>query len=120
MLNEDSTLLAGLAASAFLAATLLPGGSEAVFAALLALRPELTPAALLVATAANTAGGMSTYALGRLLPRKESSAHARTLLRWGSLALLLSWVPLIGDALCAAAGALRLNAFACLAWMALG
>ena len=101
MLNEDSTLLAGLAASAFLAATLLPGGSEAVFAALLALRPELTPAALLVATAANTAGGMSTYALGRLLPRKESSAHARTLLRWGSLALLLSWVPLIGDALCA-------------------
>ena len=120
MLNEDSTLLAGLAASAFLAATLLPGGSEAVFAALLALRPELTPAALLVATAANTAGGMSTYALGRLLPRKESGAHARMLLRWGSLALLLSWVPLIGDALCAAAGALRLNAFACLAWMALG
>lgn len=71
-------------------------------------------------TAANTAGGMSTYALGRLLPRKESGAHAHTLQRWGSLALILSWVPLIGDALCAAAGALRLNAFACLAWMTLG
>lgn len=120
MLSGDLAALAGLAASAFLAATLLPGGSEAVFAALVTLRPELTPAALLVATAANTAGGMSTYALGRLLPRKESGAHARTLQRWGSVTLLLSWVPLIGDALCAAAGALRLNAFACLAWMTLG
>ncbi len=120
VLSGELAPLAGLAASAFLAATLLPGGSEAVFAALLTLRPELTPAALLVATVANTAGGMGTYALGRLLPRKEPGAHARTLQRWGSLALLLSWVPLIGDALCAAAGALRLNAFACLAWMALG
>ena len=127
VLSGELAPLAGLAASAFLAATLLPGGSEAVFAALLTLRPELTPAALLVATVANTAGGMSTYALGRLLPRKEPGAHARTLQRWGSLALLLSWVPLITRVdhrvtppLCAAAGALRLNAFACLAWMALG
>ena len=85
MLSGDLALLAGLAASAFLAATLLPGGSEAVFAALVALRPELTPAALLVATAANTAGGMSTYALGRLLPRKEPGAHARTLQRCASM-----------------------------------
>ena len=37
MVSGDPALLAGLAASAFLAATLLPGGSEAVFAALLAL-----------------------------------------------------------------------------------
>ena len=47
VLSGELAPLAGLAASAFLAATLLPGGSEAVFAALLTLRPELTPAALL-------------------------------------------------------------------------
>lgn len=120
VLSANLTLLVGLAASAFLAATLLPGGSEAAFAALIALHPELLPSALLTATIANTAGGMSTYALGRLLPRKEIAPRAETVRRWGSVVLLMSWVPLIGDALCAAAGNLRLNALACLAWMALG
>ena len=117
MLTSD---LAALALSAFLAATLLPGGSEAVFAGLLVLRPELGLAAVLTATVANTAGGMSTYLLGRLLPRKESTPRLATLQRWGSVALLLSWVPLIGDALCAAAGVLRLHWAACLLWMAAG
>jgi membrane protein YqaA with SNARE-associated domain len=120
MLNSDLAALGGLALSAFLAATLLPGGSEAVFAGVLALRPELGLAAVLTATAANTAGGMSTYLLGRLLPRKETSPRLATVQRWGSITLLLSWVPLMGDALCAAAGVLRLNWLACLLWMALG
>lgn len=120
MLNSDLAALGGLALSAFLAATLLPGGSEAVFAGLLALRPELGLAAVLTATAANTAGGMSTYLLGRLLPRKETSPRLATVQRWGSITLLLSWVPLVGDALCAAAGVLRLNWLTCLLWMTLG
>lgn len=120
MLNDDLGALVGLALSAFLAATLLPGGSEAVFAGVLALRPELGLAAVLTATAANTAGGMSTYVIGRLLPRKESTPRLATVQRWGSVALLLSWVPLIGDALCAAAGVLRLNWVACLLWMSVG
>ena len=120
MLTDDLLALGSLALSAFLAATVLPGGSEAVFAGLLALRPELGTAALLTATAANTAGGMSTYLFGRLLPRKEDTPRLATVRRWGSVALLLSWVPLIGDALCAAAGVLRLNWAACLLWMALG
>lgn len=120
MVSSDLATLGGLALSAFLAATLLPGGSEAVFAGVVALRPELSLAALVTATTANTAGGMSTYLLGRLVPRKELTPRLAIVKRWGSLALVLSWVPLIGDALCAAAGVLRLNWFACLAWMALG
>lgn len=120
MLSADLVTLGGLALSAFLAATLLPGGSEAVFAGVLALRPELSHAALLTATLANTAGGMSTYLLGRLVPRKELTPRLAFVKRWGSLALLLSWVPLVGDALCAGAGVLRLNWLACLLWMALG
>ena len=120
MVSSDLAALGGLALSAFLAATLLPGGSEAVFAGLLVLRPELGLAAMLTATVANTAGGMSTWLLGRLLPRKESTPRLALVQRWGSVALLLSWVPLIGDALCAAAGVLRLNWAACLLWMAVG
>jgi len=112
--------LAGLAVSSFLAATLLPGGSEAVFAAVLLNRPEAAGAALLVATAGNTLGGFSTYLLARLLPRKEIPPRLDHVRRWGSVSLLLSWVPLIGDALCAAAGVLRLPWAACVLWMALG
>jgi membrane protein YqaA with SNARE-associated domain len=119
----DGTALAGLGGlllSAFLAATLLPGGSEAVFAALLLTRPELALPALLAATIGNTAGGMTTYLIARLLPRKELPARLDFVRRHGSLSLLLSWAPLIGDALCAAAGLLRLPWPACLLWMALG
>ena len=49
MLTSDLAALGGLALSAFLAATLLPGGSEAVLAGLLVLRPELGLAAVLTA-----------------------------------------------------------------------
>jgi membrane protein YqaA with SNARE-associated domain len=38
----------------------------------------------------------------------------------GAPALLLAWAPIIGDALCAAAGWLRLPWLPCLLWMALG
>ncbi len=119
-MDEAIGALGALAAAAFLAATVLPGGSEAVFAGVLALHPELVLPALAVATVGNTAGGMTTYLLGRLLPRKEVPPRLALVRRHGSASLLLSWVPLIGDALCAAAGVLRLPWLACLAWMALG
>lgn len=118
--DGSAAALGGLFLSAFLAATLLPGGSEAVFAGVLHLHPEQAANALVLATAGNTLGGMSTYLLARLLPRKEVPARLAFVRRHGSLALLLSWVPLIGDALCAAAGLLRLHWLPCLAWMALG
>lgn len=120
MPEADFILLGSLLVSAFLAATLLPGGSEAALAGLLLLRPELTLPAVLVATLGNTAGGMSTYALGRLLPRKELPPRLELVRRYGSVSLVLSWLPLLGDGLCAAAGLLRLNGFACLVWMAIG
>ena len=43
-----------------------------------------------------------------------------TVRKYGSTALLLAWTPFIGDALCAAAGWLRLNWVACAFWMGLG
>lgn len=115
----DATMGA-LFLSAFLAATLLPGGSELVLAATLQLQPDRAVLALLLATLGNTLGGMTTYAMARLLPRKELPPRLDLVRRHGSLSLLLSWVPLIGDALCAAAGLLRLPWTSCLWWMTLG
>jgi membrane protein YqaA with SNARE-associated domain len=63
---------------------------------------------------------MTTYAMGRLLPQHlapEKSALAR---RRGPPILLLAWAPIIGDALCAAAGWLRLAPLPCALWMATG
>ena len=64
--------LAGLFVASFLAATLLPGGSELVLAGLLHLHPELAWPALALATLGNTLGGMSSYLLARLLPAGHS------------------------------------------------
>lgn len=106
---SESISLWGLFASSFLAATLLPGGSEAVLYAVLQMHPDSYRTAILVATVGNTLGGMSSYVVGRLLPKHYSGKGLEFARRYGTPALLLSWVPLIGDALCVAAGWLRLQ-----------
>ena len=120
---SPETGLWGFALSSFLGATLLPGGSEAVLYGLLKLHPETAWAALWLGTLANTAGGMTSWACGRWLARwqtPERLARLAYVQRWGSPILLLSWTPLLGDALCVAAGWLRLNAGYCALFMAIG
>lgn len=119
-----NTGLDGLFIASFLAATLLPGGSEAVFLGVIATWPERQTEALLLATLGNTLGGMSSYALARLLPERAlQKLGAKPLAlsqRWGAPILFLAWLPLIGDFLCVAAGWLRLPWLPCALWMALG
>jgi membrane protein YqaA with SNARE-associated domain len=112
--------LAGLFVASFLAATLLPGGSEAALFALVRVYPDHALPALGLATLGNTLGGLSSYALGRLMRLPVIPSKIDSLRRYGSPALVLSWVPIVGDALCLAAGWLRLNSLYCLGWMALG
>lgn len=109
--------------SAFVSATLAPGGSEAVLAWLVAHTEHDPLWLLVVATAGNTLGAVSTWLLGRLaalgypLERfmKDRSEKALALVqRWGVWSLLLSWFPVIGDGLCLAAGWLRLPFLTCL------
>jgi membrane protein YqaA with SNARE-associated domain len=172
-LMDASTSLWALFTSSFLAATLLPGGSELVLYGVLELHPEKMWLAIGIATIGNTLGGLTSYAIGRAIPRPksmnadhvsspspseprkvleggespskprkvfeggESPSEPRkdfegggppskpmkglTLLqRYGSPALLLSWVPLIGDPLCVAAGWLRMNAVAATGFIAAG
>ena len=125
-IGEDAGL-ASLFAASFLAATLLPGGSEAVLFGVLKLHPQLYWPALGLATLGNTLGGMTSYFLGRFLPQRAGDANhpwLRRALAWsrshGAPVLVLAWAPLIGDALCVAAGWLRLNAGWSVLWMGLG
>jgi membrane protein YqaA with SNARE-associated domain len=116
------TSLAALAFAAFISATVLPANSEVVLAAVLVAHPERAAAAIVLATLANTLGGLTTYALGRLvLARHAPSARlAGMVRRYGAWALLGSWVPFAGDALCAAAGGLRVPWVAATLAMAAG
>src|SRR5690242_20520184 len=107
-MSEEAGLWA-LFASSFLAATLLPGGSEAVLYGVLALHAADVSLALAVATLGNTLGGMSSYAIGRVIPQRESLRGLSAIQKYGAPALLLAWVPIVGDPLCVAAGWLRLN-----------
>ena len=116
--------LAGLAAASFLAATLVPLPSEAALLGYLRLHPDHAAAAIVVATAGNTAGGMATYLLGRLVPERTTAKLDLRALAWlqryGAPATFFAWLPIVGDALCAAAGWLRVSWIGALGFMAAG
>ncbi|EKO3964033.1 DedA family protein [Vibrio fluvialis] len=100
----------------FLSATLLPGGSEAALVATLSLQQYSVFLVIVVATVGNTLGGVTNYWLGLWLPnRTEHEKQGHKALAWlnkhGYWALLFSWLPIIGDPLCLAAGWLRMNWF---------
>jgi membrane protein YqaA with SNARE-associated domain len=115
------TELLGLLAASFLAATLVPLPSEAALFAYLQLHPDRSALAVGVATLGNTAGGMTSYLFGRLIPQKKLNLKAlEWLRRYGAPVTVLAWLPLVGDALCVAAGWLRVNWAAALAFMAAG
>jgi membrane protein YqaA with SNARE-associated domain len=118
----------------FVSATLLPLGSEPAVLGLIKLQPELFWQAIGVATVGNTLGGAVDWWIGyganRALhsnsPKKSNNSarlHERAqqwLQKLGPKACLLSWLPLIGDPLCAVAGWLKLPFWPCLLYMAIG
>ncbi|MBI4206010.1 MAG: DedA family protein [Betaproteobacteria bacterium] len=118
-MNETAGLWA-LFTSSFLAATLLPGGSEAVLFGVLRFHPEQFWPALAVATLGNTLGGMSSYLIGRIIPQTKPLRGLDAVRKYGSPTLLLAWVPIIGDPLCVAAGWLRLNPWLAALFIAIG
>ena len=113
--------LAALFAASFIAATLFPLPSEAALFAYLKLHPDQTALAVTVATVGNTAGGMTTYLIGRFIPQKKLDSKAvQSVRRFGAPITALAWLPIVGDALTVAAGWLRVNWIAALGFMAAG
>lgn len=107
----------------FLSATILPGGSEAGLVATLSLHQYSVFLVVSTATVGNTLGGLTNYWLGFLLPNRtqnEKYGHKAQywLSKYGSWSLLFSWLPVIGDPLCFAAGWLRMHFWPCL-WLIL-
>ena len=131
-----------------ISATLLPLGSEPAVFGYVTLAPHMFWYAVIVATFGNTIGGAISYGMGRVakagierlrhhhelthgVPHPDDHAahhshgrwhaYARSWLnRFGPKTLLLSWIPLVGDPLCAVAGWLRLDFWPCVFYMAIG
>ena len=121
-LGPGSELILLFVAS-FLAGSIVPVGSEIILFGVLKLNAALLWPALASATAGNTLGGLSSYALGRFLPAGKSRPAQQVrdrVMRFGSPVLLLAWLPWIGDPLCVAAGWLRLNVWQCAIFIAIG
>jgi membrane protein YqaA with SNARE-associated domain len=126
---ENGIALSALFGSSFLASTLLPGGSEA---ALFYAQSQAIAAPLMlwtIATAGNTLGGFTNWGIGlwirRRYPHKalERPPHRKALRRirqYGHPLLLLSWLPVIGDPLCFAAGWAGIRPLSALLYIGLG
>ena len=124
----------------FISATLLPLGSEPAVFGLVKLNPDLFWWAIAVATLGNTLGGMVSWWMGygahhavdlvrnakqaddqpSSMSDRMNSRALKWLERLGPKACLLSWLPGVGDPLCAVAGWLKMPLLPCAAYMAIG
>jgi membrane protein YqaA with SNARE-associated domain len=120
----------GLFLASFLSATVLPGSSEAVLAALIAggANPWI---AIGVATLGNWLGGISSYGIGYLgkwqwmekylgVEKQKVEKWKPKIDRYGSFFGLLSFVPFIGDVIVVALGYFRVRFWLTCFWMLLG
>jgi membrane protein YqaA with SNARE-associated domain len=109
----------GLFLLGFFAATILPLGSEWLLAALL-LAGYDPVICVGVATAGNSLGALTTYAIGlwggpwlieRVLRVDQLRLERAVQLysRYGVWSLLFSWLPIVGDPLCLVGGLMRVQ-----------
>lgn len=120
----------GLFFSAFASATVLPGSSEVVLSALVTAYPALALWAFCVALAGNLVGALLTFGMGWASRRgyerfqrvrvDEQHPLIQRLRRVGPPALVLSVLPLVGDALVLAAGWFRMPFWQSMMWIAVG
>lgn len=103
--------------SAFVSSTILPGGSEAVLAYLVATGTYRVDFLIIDATLGNTLGAMTTWGLGMIAAKKypvatlltkENQKALATVRKRGLWVLFFSWLPVVGDAFCFAGGWLKL------------
>ncbi|RWX78401.1 DedA family protein [Neorhizobium lilium] len=114
----DLAAYAGLFASAFIAATIFPMQSEAILIGLILSDRYSLAGLLLTASVGNTLGAVVNWLLGRGIERfrnrswfpatEDKLEKAQSWYRkYGKWSLLLSWLPIGGDAITVVAGVLR-------------
>ena len=115
--NMDSLSLWGLFSSAFISSTIAPGGSEAVLAYMVSESLFQVEKLILIATIGNTLGALTTWALGMFADKKypldtvlseKKQKAVNVVKKWGYIALLFSWLPIVGDGFCFAGGWLKM------------
>jgi membrane protein YqaA with SNARE-associated domain len=114
--------------AAFISATLLPVGSEPILFGLLRLNPDIFWSAIVVATIGNTLGGALDWWMGygahQVVDKYHHSRSHVKAIKWlerlGPKACLLSWLPIVGDPLCAVAGWLKMPFWPCVGYMLVG
>lgn len=115
---------------AFIAATVWPMASEALFVVYLLQENSLWTWLLVAATLGNSLGSIAMFELAQVANgwlAKKSAAIEQRLERWqhrlrrfGTALLFFAWLPVVGDALPIAAGLLKLPRFAVYFWISIG
>ena len=120
----------GLFLGSFLAATVVPFSSDALYAAILALTKNPV-GCLIFATLGNWLGGLTSYIIGwfgkwewiekwfHISHVKIARQHFR-INRYGAYLALFSWVPFIGDIFAIALGFFRIAPFKSAIFMLIG
>lgn len=114
MLGLEKLGLLGLFIGTFLAATIMPFSSDALYIGALVAGIKPT-AVLLVGTLGNWLGGVTTYFLGRLakwewvekhfnVKQQTLEKHHIFIEKHGVWVALLTWVPFVGDVIAIALG----------------
>jgi membrane protein YqaA with SNARE-associated domain len=124
MLSLPEVGLGSVFLISLISATLLPMGSEPAVFAVVKLSPDMTWTIIGVATLGNTIGGAIDYWMG--YGAQQAFGHHRKsrwfgwVERFGAKAMLLAWLPAIGDPICTLGGWLRLPFWPSIFYMAVG
>ena len=130
MFGLESLGLVGLFIGAFLAATILPFSSDALYVAVLAVTGQPV-ACLVVGTAGNWLGSVFSYYIGRigkwewiekwLRVKPETLQRQKMKIdRYGVWLALICWVPIIGDVIAIALGFYKVPPLMCFVLMLVG
>ncbi|MBU78789.1 MAG: hypothetical protein CMD29_01530 [Flavobacteriales bacterium] len=120
----------GLFLASFLAATIIPLGSEIVLSILIANNYDMT-LSLFIASVGNWLGGLSSYGIGRLgnwtiieryfrVSKKKIKSLKIKIDNWGSILAFFCWLPIFGDPIAIGLGFFRTNLLMVSFWMFLG
>jgi membrane protein YqaA with SNARE-associated domain len=123
--------LSSLLLSAFLAATILPGGSEIILAKLVLFNDYSNSLLLSIATIGNVFGSLINYILGLYLAKlqgkkfipitkQQIKKYSKIYQKYGIYSLLFAFLPIIGDPLTIIAGIFRANIWLFLLFVTIG
>ena len=120
----------GLFIGSFLAATVVPFSADVLLVGILTAGLHSPVAAIVVASAGNWLGGITSYWIGRAgkwewierlrVSREALERQQRRIERYGAVVALLTWVPFVGDVFAVALGFYRVRFVPAALWMGVG